>query len=167
MKMELEFLQNELNRVSYWIRLSDRKSAFLSAYYSALLAVIISYKKNILTIVSTAESCTLNLVILLIFIILISFGLGTFFLFRSVLPRQKNSFTNTSLFYFGSVAKMKLIDYSKQMRKLTKKESKELILEQIYTNSVIADQKMKDVRNSTACLFIIAVSILILSWIKP
>lgn len=43
---------------------------------------------------------------------------------------------------------MKFIDYSDEIKKLTEDEAKKQIIEQIYTNSVIADQKMKNIQKS-------------------
>jgi hypothetical protein len=43
---------------------------------------------------------------------------------------------------------MKFIDYSEEIKKLTEDEAKKQIIEQIYTNSIIANQKMKNVQKS-------------------
>lgn len=49
--------------------------------------------------------------------------------------------------------------------KPTEEESKKQIVEQIYTNSIIADQKIKNVQNSIKCLFILAIFVMTLSLI--
>jgi len=157
-KLELQFLQAELNRISEWIRFSDRKSAFLSINYSAIFGILISQKEKIQNL-ENWYSC------ILIFLIILSFFIGLFFLIKSVFPRLKNNFTDKSLFYFGNIAKVKFVDYSKSMEKLTEEESKKQIIEQIYTNSIIADQKMKNVQNSVKCLFILATFMITLSLI--
>jgi len=161
-KIELSFLQNELSRVSEWIRFSDKKSAFLSAYYSGIFFGIISYKENVISSISNFESWSLFLYIVLILITVGLFILGIFFLISSVFPRLKNTNTDKSLFYFGSITKLKSIDYFNEMEKLTEEEAKKQISEQIYTNSIIADQKMNNVKNSTKCLFILLIIVFVL-----
>lgn len=156
-KLELSFLQNELNRASEWIRFSDKKSAFLSAYYSGILLGIISYKEHIISSISNFKGWALFLYIVLIAITICLFIVGLLFLFSSVFPRLKNLNTDKSLFYFGNIAKLKLIDYFDGMKNLTEAEVKKQISEQIYTNSIIADQKMNNVKNSTKCLFVLVI----------
>lgn len=158
----LNFLQSELNRVSEWIQFSDKKTAFLSAFYSAIFGLVFSQKESILQhfiIYQKGITCFYT-VILLGFII--AFIVGIFFLFESVFPRLKNSFTDKSLFYFGHVANMKFIDYLEEIKKLTEDEAKKQIIEQIYTNSIIADQKMKNVQKSIKSIIALAVFAILL-----
>lgn len=161
-KLELSFLQNELNRVSEWIRFSDKKSAFLSAYYSGLFLGIISYKEHVISSISNFKEWSLFFYIAVITIIICLFIAGLFFLISSVFPRLKNLNTDKSLFYFGSIAKLKLIDYFNEMKNLTEEEVKKQISEQIYTNSIIADQKMNNVKNSTKCLVALVIFMFVL-----
>jgi len=161
-KLELSFLQNELNRVSEWIRFSDEKSAFLSAYYSGIFLGIISYKDSVICSISNLKSWTLFLYIILIIVTVGLFILGIFFLISSVFPRLKNTNTDKSLFYFGNIAKLKLIDYFDEMEELTEEGVKKQISEQIHTNSIIAAQKMSNVKNSTKCLFVLVILISVL-----
>ena len=46
--LDLQFLQAELRRVSEWIQFSDKKAAFLSAYYFIIFGLVISQKDSIL-----------------------------------------------------------------------------------------------------------------------
>lgn len=161
-KLEIQFLQAELNRVSDWIRFADQKSAFLSVYYSAILFFLISQKEIITISLQSFEGWGFCLFILLLVLTIIFFIVGIIFLLCSVFPRLKNHLIDTSLFYFGSIAKKKFLDYSKQMENLSEVESKKQIMEQIYTNSVIANQKMKNVQNSTKSLLILLLGVFIL-----
>ncbi len=160
--LELSFLQNELNRVSDWIQSADKKSAFLSAYYSGIFLGTVSFKGIVISSISNFENWGLCLYTILIIITIGLFILGIFFLISSVFPRLKNTNTNKSLFYFGNVAKLKPIDYFNEMEKLTEEDAKKQISEQIYTNSIIADQKMNNVKNSTKCLFVLVVLLFVL-----
>ncbi len=158
----LQFLQSELNRVSEWIQFSDKKTVFLSVYYSAIFGLIISQKESILQNFAIYQKGLLCLYIFVFLGVIIFFLFGIFFLFKSIFPRLKNSFTDKSLFYFGHVANMKFIDYFEEIKKLTGDEAKKQIIEQIYTNSVIANQKMKNVQKSTKSFVVLAFFVVLL-----
>ena len=131
----LQFLQAELNRVSEWIQFSDKKTAFLSVYYSAVFGLVVSQEESILQHLVNYQKCITCLYLFIFLGAVTSFLTGIFFLFKSIFPRLKDSFTDKSLFYFGHVANMKFIDYLEEVKKLTGDEAKRQILEQIYTNS--------------------------------
>jgi len=160
--MDLQFLQSELNRTSEWIKFSDQKSALLSVYYSAIIGLLISYKTAIIESFNSYESWLSYIHFLILVGVLFSSVLGLFLLFKSIFPRLTNSFTDKSLFYFGHISNMKFIDYFGAIKELSNEDAKKQITEQIYTNSVIADQKMKNVQNSTKCLFVLTVLMAIL-----
>ncbi len=147
-KFSLQFLQSELNRVSEWIKFADKKTAFLATYYSVIFGLVISQKDPILNNIANYQKWIFAFYFFILIGAIVSFLVGIFFLLKSVFPRLKNSFTDKSLFYFGHVANMKFIDYSKEIEKLTEDEVKKQVIEQIYTNSTIAAQKMKNVQNS-------------------
>lgn len=152
----LQFLQSELNRISEWIQFSDKKTAFLSAFYSAVFGLVFSQKESILQHFIIYQKGITCFYYFVLFGFIASFLVGVFFLFKSVFPRLKNSFTDKSLFYFGHVANIKFIDYSEEIKKLTEDEAKKQIVEQIYTNSIIADQKMKNVQKSIKSFIVLA-----------
>jgi hypothetical protein len=149
----LQFLQSELNRVSEWIKFADKKAAFLTAYYSVIFGLVISQKDPILNNLTNYQKWMFGFYVVILFGFIISFLIGIFFLFKSIFPRLKNSFTDKSLFYFGHVATMKFIDYSKEIEKLTEDEAKKQIIEQLHTNSIIADKKMRNVQASIKSFF--------------
>jgi len=161
----LQFLQSELNRISEWIKFSDKKTAFLSAYYSLIFGLMISQKTKILQHFTVYQKWITCFYIFILLGLIISFLFGIFFLFRSIFPRLKNSFVNKSLFYFGHVADMKFIDYFEKIKKLTDNEVKEQIIEQIYVNSIIANQKMENIQKSIKSLIVLiffAISLILL-----
>lgn len=153
-KFNLQFLQSELNRVSEWIKFADKKTAFLTAYYSVIFGLVISQKDSILNNFINYQKWMLGFYIFILVGAITSFVIGIFFLFKSIFPRLKNSFTDKSLFYFSHIASMKFVDYSKEIEKLTEDEAKKQVIEQIYTNSIIAEQKMKNVQKSIKNLII-------------
>lgn len=161
-KFNLQFLQAELNRVSEWIQFSDKKTAFLSAFYSAIFGLVFSQRESILQHFAIYQKWTTCFYVFIFLGFSIALVVGIFFLFESIFPRLKNSFTDKSLFYFGHVANMKFIDYSEEIKKLTEDEAKKQIIEQIYTNSIIADQKMKNVQKSIKSIIVLAVFAILL-----
>jgi len=109
-KFSLQFLQSELNRVSEWIKFADKKTAFLTTYYSVLFGLVISQKDSILNNLINYQKWIFGFYIVILIGITVSFLIGIFFLFKSIFPRLKNSFTDKSLFYFGHIASMKFVD---------------------------------------------------------
>lgn len=153
-KFNLQFLQSELNRVSGWIQFSDKKIAFLSAFYSAIFGLVFSQKELILQHFIIYQKWITCFYIFVLIGFIVSFIIGLYFLFKSIFPRLENSHTDKSLFYFGHVAKLKFIDYLDEVEKLNEEDVKKQIIEQIYTNSIIVDQKMKNVQKSIINLII-------------
>jgi len=150
-----QFLQEELKRTIDWIKFADQKTACLAVYYSAILGFLISQKNMILNAMSLTNSLNSIFLYAILFFIISIFTFGIYFLFSSIFPSLKNSFTDESLFYFGTISKMKFIDFTKKMNDLSGVEAKKQLAEQIYTNSLIADQKMKSVKSCIKCLFIL------------
>ncbi|PIZ95989.1 MAG: hypothetical protein COX80_02670 [Candidatus Magasanikbacteria bacterium CG_4_10_14_0_2_um_filter_33_14] len=159
-KINLQFLQSELNRVCEWIKFSDKKTGFLSAYYSTIFGLLISQKESILNNILNYQKWMFALYLFIFIAVIISFIIGMYFLFKSIFPRLKNSFTDKSLFYFGHIAKTKFIDFSKKMQELNEDEAEKQVIEQIYTNSIIANQKMKNVQISIKSFVVLVILVL-------
>lgn len=155
--MKLEFLQKELERISDWIKFSDRKTAFLSVYYAGIIAYVI---KNLDLFKFLDKDVFLNLIIVGFFI---SLFIGLCFLILSIFPRTENNNTEKSLFFFGTVAEMKIVDYLEKMNNISEEKVKNQILEQIYSNSEIADKKMGDIKNSIKSLILIIIFLLLIT----
>lgn len=154
---DLAFLQSELIRVSNWIEFADKKAGFLGVFYSAILVFVFTQHKDIICGIFYYESSYLVLYILSLSTLLSLLAQGFYFLFRAVLPNLKNLNTNHSLFYYGTVASKKIADYLNEMTELTGDKANKEITEQIYTNCVIADKKMKYIRKATQTLFAVIV----------
>lgn len=159
---KIQILQSELDRVIQWIQFADKKTAFLSVYYSAVPGLVINKKSLILQKLLVYNGLEIFIYSLVLICLGIFFISGIFFLFYSVFPRLKNLLTDKSLFYFGHVSKMKFIDYREEVDKMNESEIVKQIIEQIYTNSVIANQKMKNVQNSTKSFFVTTFFIILL-----
>lgn len=147
--MNIDFLQTELKRIAGWLEFSDKKTAFLSIYYTAILGLLINQKNIFFLNIQNFEGKKEVIYVILLICLLISFFIGLFFLFNSLFPRLKNNFTNKSLFYFGNIANMKFVDYLKDVNNLKEDDFKNQIIEQIYTNSLITNTKMNNIRRSS------------------
>lgn len=159
MRNDVEFFHEELKRVSEWIKFADQKIAFLAVYYSALFGFVAVNKDLVIQRLLSLDGRVLNAVLFVIFLGIISFSIGIVFIISTVFPRLKNGLTNESLFYYGTVSSMKFVDFKKKMSGLPIKGAKEQIIEQVYTNSVVADQKMKGVKNGVICLLVLTFSV--------
>lgn len=147
-KEDIKFWHDELVRVTDWVKLGDQKAAFLSAYYLAILGLILANKNYIL-------QTNHNLLFwFLATTISISFIAGLFFIFKAIFPRLGNNSTDKSLFYYKHVAETKIVDFLKKSRNLKDSDKKDQLLEQIYTNSLIAEKKMENIKNGIKCLFL-------------
>lgn len=161
--LSLQFLQEELKRVCDFIKFADKKIAFIAIYYSALISFVISQKSVIFLKFSLSNGWFLSLLYLDLFLAIIFFSFGIVSLFFAVFPRLTNSFTNESLFYFGTIAKLKYADFIKKMETVSEIEAKKQLAEQIYTNAIIANKKMGNVKSCTIFLFLLIFSIVILA----
>jgi|GEM_PF-2036570 len=159
-KINLDFMHSELNRVSDWVRFADRKVAFLAVYYSAVISYILVQKDQFIETISVYSDNCLWLSHLIAFSVIGLLFIGIVYLVLAIFPRTKNHYTNKSLFYFGNIAGMKLIDFTKNFEKLSEADAKKQLTEQIYTNSVIASKKMECIKSSSKLLL---VSLLILA----
>lgn len=149
--------KEELNRTIEWLKFAEQKLAFLWVYYWLWTTFILANNSKILNVF--VEPCSLKIIPLLWFFT--SMFLGIWFLFYVVFPSLKNHSTNNSFFFFWHTAKMKVLDYVNQMKALTDNEIENQLLEQIHTNSVIANEKMTNIKRSSYCLFVNLIFLLI------
>ncbi|MBW7954671.1 hypothetical protein H3C61_02560 [Candidatus Gracilibacteria bacterium] len=150
MKNNIDFLQNELIRISEWLRFIEQKLILLSAYYGLGISYIAQNIQDIKRIFQ--ENSCIKIFIFLYFIFTLI--LGIYFLFRVIFPNFKNNSNNKSFFFFRHISNMKILDYVKDFQILTIKEKENQILEQIHINSTIANEKMNNIAYAFKILFI-------------
>ena len=73
--------------------------------------------------------------------------------FRVVFPNITNLNTNKSFFFFGNISQMKVIDFINEYKELTDEQKEVQILEQIYSNSVITNEKFVNIKKASKFLF--------------
>lgn len=86
-------------------------------------------------------------------VFLIIFIIGIVNLFDAISPRIKNNGQYISYFYFGHINNIDSNLFIVDMKNMSEKEVEKQILEQIHTNSLIANVKMERVGKSTLYLF--------------
>lgn len=155
-KFDLDFLQKELSRVSDWVTFSNRNSVFILGVYLGVLSYLVSNNNSILEQLFNLQNFWLLGYFFLLIGAFVFWLLGIYHTLRSFFPRLNNISTDRSLFYFGHVSQIKPIDYIKAFEKMTITDAKKQILEQIHTNSVIADAKMKNVQVSIKSIIILS-----------
>ena len=155
--VNIDFLQAELERVSNWIEFADKKAGFLAIFYSSLIGILVSKHKDLVNSLYTTEGLThiLYAVCFSTTMVLTFFGLLT--LFQAVIPNLKNLNTKNNLFYYGIVAKTKVMDYITEMESISESTMRKQFLEQLHTNSSIANKKMQRVQDSLYILFILVI----------
>lgn len=155
-KIELQFLQKELDRVNEWIHFSDKKGAFLASFYSIIFGILLSQKERIMNVFWGLELCQRCLYILLFLCLIVVFFAGISFLLLSIFPKLNiNIWVNWSLFYFWDVAKTNLSDYTDEVVELSEEKAKIQMAEQIYINSLIAQKKMENIQKSIRFLVLL------------
>lgn len=150
---DLDFLQAELTRTSEWVQFADKKAGFVAVFYSAIFGLLIAQRDEIFSRLFWHHHMNCSYALML-FLLIVALIIGAYFLFATVSPRLKNGNTARSLFYFGTVANMKIEDYLKDIEEMTDDEARRQVAEQIHSTSVIADMKMSNVRKSTLILLV-------------
>lgn len=143
----ITFWHAELNRVIDLVKFADQKVAIVAAGYTAILWAIISQKDSILK--TQHDYAFWLIVIILVWV----FVLGVINLFDAVFPRLKKNGQQVSYFYFGHVDTLDINTFLVDMSKMTEKNIEKQILEQIHSNSLIANAKMECVGRSSIYLF--------------
>lgn len=146
-KKDINFWHSELNRIIDLVKFADQKAALVAAGYTGILWVIVTQKDAIME--TNYDFCfwLVTVIFALVFII------GVVNLFDSISPRIKRNWQHISYFYFGHVNTMDSNLFIVDMSNMTEREAEEQILEQIHTNSLIANVKMERIGKSTVYLF--------------
>ncbi len=155
--MKLEFLQKELDRVNDWVKFADKKAGFLIVVYSIIIGFL-KIKYGIFNFDGKVKC-------ILLFLFLLSLILGICFLLKTLFPKTKNELTDNNIIFFGNISSMKYKDFTDKYNNITEEEMKQNIFEQIYTNSVRANDKFKNIKKSTICLMV-SIVLLIFLFIK-
>ncbi len=142
-----QIAENNLSRKLDWVGRYDTRIAFIAGVSIAMLGVLANACANI--------TCW-N------WILIITFGLASLFLLISLIfiyfgQHPKTLSPNTSLIFFGTIAKMSYSDFKTKFIAATSDEYFEDLLCQTHINSEILQEKFRNLKNA---LTMIALSVL-------
>lgn len=151
---KISFLKDELLRTTEWLKFAEQKFTLIATYYALWITFMFANTKSLLGIFNVKNNFLWKVQVFLFVGFILSLLIGIYFLFKVIFPKLENLSTNKSLFYYGHIAEMKIIDFMKEMKKATEITKIEGYIEQIHTNAVITNAKMLNIQNSARCLFI-------------
>lgn len=138
-----------LEMVNTWISNIDTKVSFTLALAGVLIGFIFSTGlPSALKIVSEVSKLQeLNggesIGAILVCVLYVVSFISILFFMLAIIARIKNMNNVQSLFFFGSIAKMEILDYKTKVNSMSEQEVLEDLLEQIHTNSMICNKKAK------------------------
>lgn len=138
-----------LQTINTWISNIDTKVSFTLAFIGVISTLIFkSEKPNALKRVCEVSKLgelnggeVIGAILVVILYILSFMSIICFML--AITARVKNENNNKSIFFFGSIASMSLLEYKEKIDGMSEKNIVEDLLEQIHTNSKICSKKVK------------------------
>lgn len=135
--------------ISTWIINIDTKVSFALALTGVLIGTVFSkglpsawQKVGKVSKLSELSGGEILAAILVGFLYIVSLLSILHFMF-AIRARVKNINNASSIYYFGSISKMKLQDYKAKVNKATVQQMIKDLNEQIHTNSMICNKKAK------------------------
>ena len=156
LSVKVELATENLNRLIDWIKHSDNKIALINIFYAGLITFLINKTGDIVKIIKNNTFGWLQ------FILYFSIILFFFLLFKSVYKSFKALYPDiemrdSSMFYFGSIAKQGKERFNKDFNELEDEEVLNQLNSQVYINSQIAFNKFECVRQSIKSLYACAI----------
>lgn len=149
-----------IGMINSWISNIDTKTSFALAFVGVLIGVIFNrgIPKAFATVTMVSRISELRggdiiATILVALLYMVSFLSVCSFLLVMI-ARVKNVRNTQSVFFFGSIANQKLVDYQSRIGMISEKEIIEDLVEQIHTNSQICMKKIKYYKYGTYLLVI-------------
>ena len=152
MNVDNKIKQAEINlqRKLEWVGRHDGRTVFVTGIIIAMLGVLASSTSKISTW-TLWEYFIMGLTALLLFTSL-------FFIYRSQYPKTFSA--NTSLNYFGTIAKMKFDEFKQKTKQSTSEEYLDDLLCQVHINSQVLSLKFRFLKIS-----LILLGIAVIPWL--
>ena len=149
-----------LEMVNTWINNIDTKVSFALSISGVLIGFI--YSKGLPSafkrVSEVSKLAELNggeiIAAILVGVLYIVSFISILYFMLAILARIKNSNNAQSIFFFGSVANQKLLDYKTKINQMSEKDIIEDLEEQIHTNSLICSKKAKYYNIGVKCLVV-------------
>ena len=129
-----EDVYRTLDMINNWINNIDTKVSFALALAGILMGFIFNMT------LSDNEGTMVLVLTLLLYIA--NFGALLYFVL-AITARVDNPNNAQSIFFFGSISTFKLVDYIEKTNNITEQEILEDLKEQVHTNSLICNKKVK------------------------
>ena len=146
----------ELERTDLWINNSDTKISYLFAVLGIVATIIFTNNsiieiiknsiKNLLKLDKQDIENILSIIVIITFINLLIFIVRSiYFLFKASTAKINiNDINKGSILFFGSIASKTIEEFKEQINNKTEEELEEDIVEQIFINAKICNEKMKN-----------------------
>lgn len=152
-----------LGMINAWISNMDTKVSFALTLSGVLIGFIFSTGlPNIFKIisgVSKLEELNGGQIIgaILVCILYVVSFISILYFMLAIIARIKNPNNAQSVFFFGSIATMKFMEYKTKVNSMSEEEILEDLKEQIHTNSMICSKKAKYYNKGTKFLIVTVV----------
>lgn len=151
--LKIEIAENNLERVINWIKHSDNKITVINVFQTGLTAFLINKISDITKIITLKTFGWPQFALYFSIILFIFFLINSVYkTFKSLYPDTESE--ETSMFYFGSIAKQEKNKFIKDLRELNDEEILSQLNSQVYINSRIAFNKFKNVKQAINNLYI-------------
>ena len=146
----------ELERTDLWINNSDTKISYLFAVLGIVTTIIFTNNSIIEIIKNSIKNLfkldrqdienILSIIVIMTFINLLIFIVRSiYFLFKASTAKINiNDINKGSTLFFGSIASKTIEEFKEQINNQTEEELEEDIVEQIFINAKICNEKMKN-----------------------
>lgn len=146
--MDINDYQRQLDTVCEWIKVADQKISIFMAIIIGT-ASFFSNQLGLLFFELDAKGIFYK-------VVLSAWTATLIWMFSKLLfalsPSLKNK--GMSYLYFGHVAKLEMSEFSKKISTISKNKYKKELIEQIYSNSVIAERKHKQFGETVIILIV-------------
>lgn len=158
---DIDKLHSILNRNIDFISKCDTKVSFWLSVMGVIFTILFTVRTPNLEYINENG---INFMVLMFIISSFSMMIGIYFLIKVLIAKiECNNYSNSKIF-FGHIARYSNYrDYLKELTRTNVDDYKEDLVSQIYTNSVICNEKFNSY-NKGAKLCIYSLPILILSW---
>lgn len=143
-----------LKVINGWIDSADNKANTILAFNGAIFAFLVTQSTDIKSFVSKLDCGGLiyDFITLLYLSYLTTFFYSIYHVLKTLLPDIKTR--HPSLFFFGSISNETFENYRKKYFALKNDDAVDVLLEQVHTNSTIANLKHKNLQKAIKSLFV-------------
>jgi len=145
--LKITELENNLLIVHEWIKVADQKVSIFLAFQGIVLTML--FPGTFSWVVQNISCFNFIFIILSIGLILIGFYKSI----SAIIPRLTKDDKKKSITYFGDIAKFDLAKFREAVKKISKEQYEDELIEQIHISSRIAIKKYSQFRGAIFYFF--------------